>query len=125
MYLKDVFFSYFIFLFVLLCYNMGVVQDNLSFEEVIVIGLSNNFQVQFLCVFVVIVENNNDWLLVGCYLQVNLIFDVNNSYFVIDNFVSVVVESLVLSNVVVLGIQVNWVLYNGLQVSYVKDQLNK
>lgn len=127
MYLKDVFskYQYFSLLLAMCTLTPLAAQQNLSLEEAIATGLSNNFQVKLSQASVAVAENNNDWSLAGRYPQVDLTLNSNNGYSTTDNPASVVVESSVISNAVVPGIQANWVLYNGSRVSYAKDQLSK
>lgn len=100
-------------------------QENLSLKEAIATGLSNNFQVQLSRASVAIAENNDDWSLAGRYPQVDLTLNANNNYSNTDNPASVVVESSIIRNEVVPGVQASWVLYNGSRVSYAKNQLSK
>ncbi len=126
MYSKDVFSKSYLFLTLFSLLHISVMaQENLSLEQAIATGLSNNFQVQLSRAGVAIAENNNDWSLTGRAPQVDLTLNANNSYTNTDNPASVVVESSIISNAVVPGVQASWVLYNGSRVNYAKDQLNK
>lgn len=126
MYLKDVFSKSHLFFALLISLHFSAIaQENLSLDEAIAIGLSNNFQVQLSRASVAIAENNNDWSLTGRAPQVDLTLNANNSYTNTDNPASVVVESSIISNAVIPGVQASWVLYNGSRVNYTKDQLSK
>lgn len=126
MYLKDVSSKTYLLLFLLAAgvSTSLLAQENLSLEQAIAAGLSNNFQVQLSRAAVAIAENNNDWSLAGRNPQVDLTLNANNNYTSTDNPASVVVESSIISNAVVPGVQANWVLYNGSRVTYTKDQFN-
>ena len=112
-------------LLVLVASHSLFAQENLSLEQAIATGLSNNFQVQLSRAAVAIAENNNDWSLAGRNPEVDLTLNANNSYTSTDNPASVVVQSSIISNAVVPGVQANWVLYNGSRVTYTKDQFNR
>lgn len=126
MYSKDGFSKSYLFLALLSFLQLSAMaQEALSLDQAIATGLSNNFQVQLSRAGVAIAENNNDWSLTGRSPQVDLTLNANNSYTSTDNPASVVVQSSIISNAVVPGVQASWILYNGSRVNYTKDQLNK